>query len=294
MRPWGLSKHMNKFDCRDRSGYFRSWRQLVGVARALTLLVFLPIAAQGDLPVNDSHRPAVSVPKTTLKPLLTAQPDDPAWSKAVALPEMTPSLGAPAFSAPYIKTSVSLMWDPAYLYVRFVCKDQEIYTPVHGHDAPIYQGDAVEIFIDPVGDARQWIELEFNADNDVFDQLYILTAEPKTNKSLALLDEVFDRDLWQFLSWDMKDLISKGSRLTPAANEQGWIVDVAIPAKELLRRTGLKQFKAMTLRGDFMRYKWLPSAASAKRDFIPFNWSPVILGCPHYSPTAYGFINLVE
>jgi len=186
------------------------------------------------------------------------------------------------------------MWDAGYLYVRFICQDQEIYTPVHGCDAPLYQGDAVEVFLDPVGDARQWIELEFNADNDVFDQLYLCTAEPKTNASLCLTDDIIDHNTWEFLSWNLAGLISQASRRTSSANEQDWIVDVAIPANELLRRAGLKQFQQMTLRGNFLRYKWLSAASGAKRELLPFNWSPVILGCPHHSPTAFGFITLAE
>ena len=229
------------------------------IAGALALLVCWPISAHTAPIVNDAPRPAITVPKAVLKPLLTAAVDDPAWPPAVTLPALTPSLGAPPPSIPVPETEVQLLWDADYLYVRFICRDTEIYTPVHGHDAPIYQGDAAEIFLDPVGDSRQWVELEFNADNDTFELLYLCTTEPKSDSALCLTPEVISRDSWTISPWDLKGLRSQAARLTPAANAQDWIVDIAIPAKELLRRAGLKQFAPMTLRGDFLRYKYMPS-----------------------------------
>jgi hypothetical protein len=273
---------------------FRSSRVLARLVTTLILLMILQVVAQAAPIVNDAPRPSLTVPQASLKPALTAQVDDPAWTSAVTLPDMTVSLGAPAPTAPLPQTKVQLLWDADYLYVRFICHDTEIYTPVHGHDSPIYSGDAVEIFLDPVGDAHQWIELEFNADDDYFDQMFLCIAEPKHDESLCLTGEVVSRDTWNFLSWDMQGLRSKAARLTPTANEQNWIVDIAIPAKELLHRLGLKQLTPMTLRGDFIRYKYLPSEPGKPRHLLPLNWSPVATGRPHRCPAAYGYINLVN
>jgi hypothetical protein len=269
-----------------------SSRGLVYMASALVLLIGYPILSKGSPIVNDAPRPAITVPQALLKPALTANVDDPAWIRAATLPALTPSLGTPPLSTPPPLTKVQLLWDADYLYVRFICRDTEIYTPVHGHDAPLYQGDAVEIFLDPVGDSRQWIELEFNADNDTFEQLFLCTAEPKYDSALCLTGDVIARDTWNILPWDLKGLRSKAMRLLPATNEQDWIVDVAIPAKVLLRRTGLKQFAPMTLRGDFLRYKYPPAEPGKPRELLPLNWSPVSSGRPHHSPGAYGYINL--
>lgn len=265
------------------------------MAARMVLLAAVPMMAHAALPVNDAPRPVLNVPKATIKPSLLAEPGDPAWARAVELPPMTPSLGAKSPVPPSLKTKVFVLWDPAYLYVRFVCEDEEIYSPVHGRNAPIYEGDAVEVFVDPVGDARQWMELEFNADDDVFQQLFLCTTtEPKTTSGLSLTDDVMNHDVWQFLPWELPGLISKGRRLTSAPHQQDWIVDMAIPAKDLLRRLGLKQFRPMPLRADFLRYKWVPSGSGPQRELLPMNWSPVVLGCPHFSPAAYGYLNLVE
>jgi hypothetical protein len=264
------------------------------LATTFAILLFLPISGKGAPIVNDSPRPTIKVPKATLKPATTADLDDPAWAHAASLPPLTRSLGHEPMPPSFPDTTILLLWDADYLYVRFICKDREIYTPIHGHDSPIYKGDAVEVFIDPVGDARQWIELEFNADNDVLDKIYLCTTQPKVDASLCMTQDVASRDFWEFLSWDMTGLLSKARRLPPTSNAQDWIVDIAVPAKELLRRKGLKQFQPMTLKGDFLRYKWMPSARGSERDLLPLNWSPVSFGNPPYSPAAYGTIILTD
>ncbi len=278
---------------RPRSIWRPSLSLLHRAAAAVILLNCLPNFSHGAPPLtNDAPRPEVTVPLATVKPLVTADVNDPAWAQAVVLPPMTPSLGVPTPPIPLPETKVQLLWDADYLYVRFFCRDTDIFVPVHGRDAPIYQGDAVEVFLDPVGDAHQWVELEFNADNDILDQITFVTGEPVHDATLCLTGEVSARDTWTFLSWDMKGLRSQAARLTPTPNGQDWIVDMAIPAKELLHRNGLKQFAPMTLRGDFLRYKHYLLDPAKPRGFLPLNWSPVSGGRPHRSPAAFGYIHL--
>lgn len=236
---------------------------------------------------NNAPRPRVIVPETQRPPLLNADPADTTWQTAVKLAPLVPSLpwGAPSeFMQP--ETEVRVMWDRDALYVRFLCKDDHVENTIHGHDAPVFKGDAVEIFLDPMGDCKEWIELEFNASNDVLDQLFLCTGEPRSDPSLRLDDEVIRRDVRSLLSWDMQGLKSAADRWIENGREIGWIVDVSIPASGFPKRAGLAQFKPMTLRGNFLRYKWV--ANGTKHELISNNWSPVAFGCPHTSPAAFG------
>lgn len=244
--------------------------------------------------VNDAPRPRIAVPPASAKPLVTAAADDPAWSGAALIPLNTLSLSSsPPPAAPIPKTEVRLLWDPEWLYVRFLCEDDQTYLPVHGHNAPIYLGDAVEIFLDPVGDCREWVELELNASNDFYNSITLCTTEPKCDRSLHLTGEVIARDIWVFPDdADLKDLRSAASPWKVNDKTVGWIVDVAIPASGILKRTGLKKFQAMSLHADFLRYKSIPKATGDKRDLLSLTWSPITLGNPHRCPAAFGIIDL--
>ena len=266
--------------------------------RALFLLLAgvlaVPLFAQADT-ANDAPRPRIDVPHAAAVavPALTADPADPAWGAAARIAELAPSLGQPGpLPSPLPATEVRLLWSDDCLYVRFLCRDAEIYTPVHGHDAPLFSGDAVEVFLDPVGDARQWIELQFDADNDTFERLFLCTGEPKAEPSGRMAADVIRRDVWEFPAWDLPGLRSAAARWKENGAEVGWIVDVALPAPGLLKRLGKAKFEPMTLRADFLRYEYPLPPAGGERKLLSLNWSPVLFGGPHRSPAAYGYVTL--
>jgi Carbohydrate family 9 binding domain-like len=260
----------------------------------LCALAFPGISVFGEaVIVNDAPRPHVKVTQAVATPLVTANADDPAWSQATRIPLDTLSLSTtPPPAIPIPGTEVRLLWDADWLYVRFLCKDDHPYLPFHGPNAPIYKGDVVEIFLDPVGDCREWMELEFNASNDVYNQITVCTAEPKWDRSLRLNDDFIARDVWTFPNPYLTELRSAAAPWKVNGQTVGWIVDAAIPAAGILKRSGLKKLGAMTLRGNFLRYKSVPQATGTKRDLLSLTWSPVVLFIPHRCPAAFGFIDL--
>ena len=120
-------------------------------------------------------------------------------------------------------TEIRLRWDPQFLYVRFSCADDDIYAPFDGYDQPIYKGDVAEVFLDPVGDGRQYIELELSPRGDVFRQLYLLTAEPASDPDGLLRDEVVERDLWRVPGWDLPGLRTRARACRLGSGKPGWM-----------------------------------------------------------------------
>lgn len=177
-----------------------------------------------------------------------------------------------------------VLWDEDFLYFRFESEDQNILAPFDkpDRDQPLYQGDAVEIFLDVVGDGRQYFEFQVSPRNQVFDQNIVLTAAPRADENFKLLREVLQRDFWLDASWNCEGLKS-----ATAKTKIGWVVDIALPAKPVLKRLGLEKFAPMTLRANLLRYDW------QDKRLAPLNWSPVLNGCPHISPGAMGFLKLM-
>lgn len=242
----------------------------------------------------DEARPSLAVTEAKLAPLLTAKPDDPAWSAATPVRLNQASIGTPAnlLVNPPPRTDVRLLWDPGWLYLRFTCASETApYFPPQGTpDAQhIYAGDAVEFFLDPVGDARQWFEFQFNARNDRFAQITVCTAPPKWDSSLRLLPDFIARDLWAY-PLPNPEQVRSAAAWNPEAKT--WIVDAAFPAALVLKRTGLKKFAPMQLRGNLIRYQWLETRPGAKRELLSLNWSPIPRYVPHRCPAAFGFIKL--
>ena len=190
-------------------------------------------------------------------------------------------------------TRVKVLWDKDYLYVRFVCAATELYSPYKKHDEPIYNGDCVEVFLDVKGDAKQWMELEVSPRNITFDQITTLTAEPLSDSDLVLDPALRATDRWPNPGWNLDGLRTAVSAQRVGRRITGWTVDIALPAKPMLRRLGLDHFAPMTLRANFLRYEYPRGNRGAKRSLIAMNWAPVRWGCPHLSPRAMGFLDLI-
>lgn len=263
---------------------------LVHRSACLLCLGLMSVIALGaEVVVNDQPRPRLDVPQALRAPAITAQTDDPAWATAAVIPALTMSLGPQSEGLTALPTEVRLLWDPQYLYIRVRCEDASIYTPVTGRDAPLYSGDTIEIFLDPTGDGKQYVELQVNPNNDVLDILHLHTGEPTTGPTLLLDSPENIREQWHLREWTYP-----GWRTAAAKTPTGWLIDAALPAAPLLKRLGLPRYQPMTLRANILRYDYL--VRSEKPDdkaLIDMNWAPTIFGRPHISPASMGYLRLV-
>lgn len=245
-------------------------------------------------PVMGEPLPALMVPHAAQPPRMDATPDDPAWQRAAEIPALTPSivLGEPA--AMPLPTRVLALWDQDFLYVRFVCEDKDVYTPFQERDAPHFQGDVAEIFLDPVGDGRHYFEIQLSPRGGIFDQYLTLTAEPRSDQYGKLIPEVTERDFWSNPGWNCAGLRTVTKVLQRDGHDTSWIAEFALPAAALLKRLGKKQFEPQTLRANFLRYDWQPRPGMKDRELVALNWSTVVRGCPHISPARMGFVKLEQ
>ncbi len=62
-----------------------------------------------------------------------------------------------------------ILWDENYLYVAFYCQDEYIWATYEDRDDPLYKEDVVEVYIDPDADGKNYLEVEVNPLNTIFD-----------------------------------------------------------------------------------------------------------------------------
>jgi Carbohydrate-binding family 9 len=112
------------------------------------------------------------------------------------------------------QTRCRLCWNEHALYVRFDCEDRDIWSTWTHHDDPIYDEEAVEVFISP-GDETpaQYYEFEVNPNAVVFDALI---DNPTSQR----------RNLHADLAWDCQGLRVCVERDDP---HQLWTAIMAIP-----------------------------------------------------------------
>lgn len=255
----------------------------------------LPLLRAED---GERVRPVVDVPRAAETPRVLAEAGDPAWKGPSAGVELKPLFKVPVSRGgeTAFATRVELRWDAQFLYVRFWCRASEAPWAPQGdlRDGAHHTGDVAEVFIDPVGDARQFVELQVSPANGIFDKLYLLTGEPRSNPNGVLLDEVLKRDQWEFPEWNWQGLRSAASVWSEGGTSVGWIADLALPAKPFLRRLNRPDYQqGMTLRAHLVRNACpLDAGASSGRAFLSYSWVPVPLGRPHRAPVLMGELRL--
>ena len=114
-------------------------------------------------------------------------------------------------------TRAKMLWDSSYFYFAFVCQDADMWAIYDQEDDPMWSEEVVEVFIDPDGDGKRYLELEVNPLNAVVD-LLIYSVSPEWHSSK---------------DWDIAGLKTAvrahGTVNDSLALDQGWTAEIAIP-----------------------------------------------------------------
>jgi len=236
----------------------------------------------------NAAEPVIVVRQANIQPAVTADPVDPAWV-GVPIIALGPVENQTVGSV-LPQTGVQLVWLPTALYVRFLCRDDDIYAPLIGRDALLYKADAIEVFIDPVGDGRAVYEFQVSPNGDLFDQLILNTAPIMSWKT----DGIFAgsaNESWAMLEWNAKN-IHQAARSVSLPDGPGWIADIAI-STEVLRRTRAPTFGLGSLRAHLVRVDQ-QLQADGSRLFSSASFAPYPNGNPHRTAVRMGRLELTH
>lgn len=111
-----------------------------------------------------------------------------------------------------------MLWDHQFLYISAELAEPHVWATLTSHDSVVYHDNDFEVFIDPEGDERDYIEIEINAFNTVFD---------------LLLKNTYKKGGPAIHNWNVKNLRSavyvNGTLNDPTDVDRGWSVELAIP-----------------------------------------------------------------
>jgi hypothetical protein len=162
-------------------------------------------------PAEARARPRATVARVGWSPLDAEELAALPWAEISALPPLVRSEdGSPAARA----TRVRLAAGAHALFVRFDCRDPQARATFTARDAPLWQEDAVEVFLAAgVADPETYIELEVNPLGALFDAR---VANPGGDRSALAVDT----------SWNWPGILWRSGRL--AAREDWWAA-LALP-----------------------------------------------------------------
>lgn len=123
---------------------------------AFALLCIANSWADG-LPVPDTYR----IIYTPVPPAIDGLLEDALWSQATPTTDFViHDSGKPSPA----QTFVQLAYDDHYLYLAATCQDKDIYAQYTKNQESLFRrDDLIEIFIDPDGDGKNYLEVGFSA-----------------------------------------------------------------------------------------------------------------------------------
>jgi hypothetical protein len=128
---------------------------------------------------------------------------------------------------PQLKTRVKMLWDDYYFYIGADLEEPHVWGTFLWHDQIICLENNFEIFIDATADHHNYVEIEINALNTVWDLVLNKPYRDKCNPDQA----------WNIYGLQ-KDVFVDGTLNNPKDIDKGWSIEFAIPWKALAEYSG--------------------------------------------------------
>jgi hypothetical protein len=182
-----------------------------------------------------------------------------------------------------------MLWDDECLYVAAEMEEPHVWATLIERDSVIFQDNDFEVFLNPAGDAKSYIELEINAYNTVWD-LWL---------SVPYRDGGQPDNAWHIRG--LRTSVCVRGTLNDASDiDAGWSVEIAIPWRALEDKAGVRcpPEKGDVWRINFSRVEWQTSIVNGKRVKIPNSpednwvWSPQGVVDMH-QPETWGYLEFV-
>ena len=175
--------------------------------------------AAGDKPKAVVPAQALTLKKAAAAPTIDGTIADAEWANAV----VTPLAWRPD-ARPYQgggEASVRAQWDADNLYLAFQVKDADIASQFTARDDTLWKEDVVEVYLDPYGDEKDYLELQVAPTGAVFDAFFTEHRKPDWPEAS------------KGFNVELKTAVALQGTLNDDKPDTGWTVEMAIPLKSI-------------------------------------------------------------
>jgi len=141
--------------------------------------------------------------------------DEPSWRAARSTGPFRANDGSETVTS---RVEAKMLWDDSNLYFAFECDDTDITATMTKRDEHLWQEEVVEVFIDPDGDEKNYIELEVNPLGAFLDLFVLTPVVPIPYESYNIPAK-----------WAVK---VDGTVQNSSDRDRGWSVELAVPLQE--------------------------------------------------------------
>jgi hypothetical protein len=237
------------------------------LAAAFFCLLAASVGGQDSSNTRPDREISRYVVKKTLGPIaVDGVLDEPSWKAAASTGPFRLNDGS---GNPKGKVKAKILWDETNLYFAFQCEDTDIYATMKKRDQHLWEEEVVEIFIDPDGDQRDYIELEINPLGTFLDLFVLSPVIPIPYESYNIPAQ-----------WAVK---VDGTVNNSSDKDRGWAVELSMPLQEAVTAPNLPPKDGDKWRLNLYRIEQRPVAENTA-------WSPTLTPSYH-TPARFGEIS---
>jgi hypothetical protein len=175
--------------------------------------------------VGDVEEKKLQVKKVAKAPTIDGKLDEPAWQQALVSGgsfHMTDGKALPEGE----RVEAGILWDDTNVYFGFKVNDKDISTPYTTRDSTLWSGgkrgasDVMEIFFDPDADGKEYLELQVSPARTIFDAIFTRHRSPSWQEACKV-------------NLAVEQAVVLDGTLNDATPDQGYVVEIAVPWKEL-------------------------------------------------------------
>lgn len=191
--------------------------------------------------------------------------DETSWRAAAA----TGPFGLNDGSGPaQSRVEARMLWDDNNLYFAFACDDTDLFATMKRRDEHLWEEEAVEMFIDPDGDGKNYLELQVNPLGTFLDIFILTPVVPIPYESYTIPAK-----------WAVK---VDGTVNDSSDRDNGWTAEILLPLKEAVTAPNLPPKGGDTWRLGLYRIERRPLMQLIA-------WSPTLKPSFH-TPSRFGEI----
>jgi hypothetical protein len=181
------------------------------------LTVLFAVGAFAQAPALHEY----TVLRTPNKIVIDGKLDEPGWKAA---PFTEPFVIYTNAAPPRFPTQAKMLWDNTYVYIAFLMTDRDVWSKkkvwVDDIKDCLCREEVAEVFIDPDGDGKEYLELEINPYGAVMD---LKLREEIAKGGVEVID----------LGWSYKGIkhaIGINGTLNDSTDvDKNWILELALP-----------------------------------------------------------------
>ncbi len=121
-----------------------------------------------------------------------------------------------------LATHGKILADDTHIYFGFHLKDKDIASPFTNRDDTLWKADVIELFLDPGADGENYVELQVNPANTVFDAVFRSHRSPKWEEAAQNTTIGLESAVW------LDGTLNKSDD-----EDKAWSVEIKIPFADL-------------------------------------------------------------